>query len=128
VTRKQIVDPKTGWQRNFDSLDFDLSPDMEPVTIEVERAVKITGRVVDPDGKPVAGATAAPARSGSGNSLTGDTRFSVEDRQGRHVSQCLLPASNVCEYNLVAHDGKYGQWRKWANGVIPAPSARRLAR
>jgi hypothetical protein len=28
-----------------------------------------------------------------------------------------LPASKGCEYNIVAHDGKYRQWRKWANGV-----------
>jgi hypothetical protein len=31
----------------------------------------------------------------------------------------LLPASNGTEYNLVVHDGKYGEWRKWANGVLP---------
>ena len=30
-----------------------------------------------------------------------------------------LPASGAAEYNLVAHDGKYGQWRTWANGVLP---------
>jgi hypothetical protein len=28
-----------------------------------------------------------------------------------------LPASGEREYNLVAHDGKYGEWRRWANGV-----------
>ena len=32
----------------------------------------------------------------------------------------LLPASGDREYNLVAHDGKYGQWRTWANGVLAA--------
>ena len=31
-----------------------------------------------------------------------------------------LPASNGAEYNLVAHDGTYQQWRKWANGTLPA--------
>jgi hypothetical protein len=29
----------------------------------------------------------------------------------------LLPASKERQYNLVAHDGKYQQWRNWANGV-----------
>jgi len=29
----------------------------------------------------------------------------------------VLPASGGREYNLVAHDGEYGQWRTWANGV-----------
>jgi hypothetical protein len=31
----------------------------------------------------------------------------------------LLPASGKAKYNLVAHDGKYGAWRQWANGVLP---------
>ncbi|MES1213738.1 MAG: carboxypeptidase-like regulatory domain-containing protein, partial [Singulisphaera sp.] len=75
--RKSIDKPDLHWQRNFDSLDFDLSPGMKPVTIVLERGVHIRGRIVDPDGKPVAGATAAPALTGTGNSLTGDTRFSV---------------------------------------------------
>ncbi len=91
---------------------------MPPVTIAVERGVTVTGRVLDPDGKPVVDATVAPALTGSGNSLTGDTRFSVTtDKDGRFTS--VLPASGIREYNLVAHDGKYGQWRTWANGVLP---------
>ncbi len=91
---------------------------MEPVTIALERAVKITGKVLDPDGKPVAGATVAPALTGTGNSLTGDTRFSVQtDKDGRFTM--TLPASGGRQYNLVAHDGKYQQWRHWANGVLP---------
>lgn len=107
-----------GWQRNFDYVDFDLKPGMEPVKIILERGVKVTGRVLDPDGKPVAGATVAPALTGTGNSLTGDTRFSVEtDAKGRF--EMLLPASGDRNYNLVAHDGKYQQWRNWANGVLP---------
>jgi len=30
-----------------------------------------------------------------------------------------LPASGAASYNLIAHDGKTGQWRTWANGVLP---------
>lgn len=105
------------WQRNFDNLDFDLQPGMEPVTIVVEEAVIVRGRVVDPEGQPVAGATVAPALTGSGNSLTGDTRFSVmSGPDGRFAM--LLPASGERPYNLVAHDGKYLEWRHWANGVL----------
>lgn len=104
------------WQRNFDDLDFDVEPDLGVVTITVEKEVTIRGRVFDPDGKPVAGATVAPALTGTGNSLTGDTRFSVAtDKDGRY--EMHLPASGNREYNLVAHDGKYQQWRNWANGV-----------
>ncbi len=116
--RKSISKPEFHWQRNFDYLDFGLSPGMPPVTIALEKAVRIRGRVVDPDGNPVAGATAAPALTGSGNSLTGDTRFSViTGPEG--TFEMDLPASNGAEYNLVAHDNTYQQWRKWANGTLP---------
>jgi hypothetical protein len=110
--------PGSNWQRNFDSLDFDLQPGKAAVKIFVEKGVRITGRVVDPDGKPVAGATVAPALTGTGNSLTGDTRFSVETKTDG-TFQMLLPASGKARYNLVVHDGKYSQWRQWANGVLP---------
>lgn len=103
-------------KRNFDDLTFTLSPELGKVTITLEKAVTITGKVVDPDGKPVAGATVAPARTGSGNSLTGDTRFSVTTKKDG-TFQMSLPASLDLQHNLVAHDGKYGQTRKWANGV-----------
>jgi len=116
-SRRKIDESRGGWQRNFDGLDFDLESGMGPVTITLERGVKITGRVIDPDGKPVAGATVAPALTGTGNSLTGDTRFSVETTaEGKFTM--LLPASGDREYNLVAHDGKYEEWRTWANGVL----------
>jgi RNA polymerase sigma factor (sigma-70 family) len=115
---KSVDDPKTGWQRNFDGLTFDLKPGMAAVTILAEPAVRVTGRVLDPAGKPVGGATVAPARTGSGNSLTGDTRFSVET-QADGTFAMTLPASGAAEYNLVAHDGKYGEWRTWANGTLP---------
>lgn len=116
--RYQINKNRGGWQRNFDHLDFDLTPGMEPVTITVEKAVKVIGRVLDPDGKPVAGATVAPALTGTGNSLTGDTRFSVvTGPDGRFTM--TLPASGGRQYNLMAHDGKYQEYRHWGNGVLP---------
>ncbi len=116
--RRSTIERLGGWQRNFDHLDFNLSPGMEPVTITMERGVTIKGRVLDPDGHPVPGATVAPALTGTGNSLTGDTRFSVAtDGEGRFT--VLLPASGSRDYNLVAHDGNYGEWRTWANGVLP---------
>jgi protocatechuate 3,4-dioxygenase beta subunit len=116
--RHYIDDSRTGWQRNFDALDFDLKPGLFKVMIAVEKGVTVTGRVLDPDGKPVVGATVDPARTGSGNSLTGDTRFSVRTGEGGKFT-ATLPASGAAEYNLVAHDGKYSQWRNWANGVLP---------
>lgn len=105
-----------GFQRNFDGLDFEIRPNMGPVTVQLERGATVRGRVTDPDGKPVAGATVAPALTGTGNSLTGDTRFSAHtDEIGRF--EVVLPASGDRAYNLVAHDGTHRQWRTWANGV-----------
>ena len=95
-------------ERSFDNLSFGLSSDMGPVTINIEKAVTITGHVLDPDGKPVNGATVGPARTGSGNSITGDTRFSVRTKADGSFTM-TLPASNDRQYDLVAHDGPYGK-------------------
>ncbi len=114
--RYTIDNKKTGWQRNFDSLQFDLQPGMEPVKIVVERGVTFKGHVYDPDGNPVAGATVAPAKTGSGNSLTGDTRYSVKTKKDGSY-RVVMPAGKAFKYNLMVHDGDYQQWRKWANGV-----------
>jgi hypothetical protein len=116
--RRRIDNAKLNWQRNFDYLDFDLRSDMAKVKIVLEKGVRVTGRVIDPDGKPVAGATVAPALTGTGNSLTGDSRFSVPTKADG-TFEVLLPASNEAQYNLVAHDGEIEKWRKWANGVLP---------
>ena len=114
--RKSIDDQATKWQRNFDGLEFQLTPGMKPVTIVVEQGVTVSGQVTDPKGNPVAEATVAPARTGSGNSITGDTRYSVKtDKQGNY--RVVLPASNEAVYNLIVHDGDYQEWRHWANGV-----------
>lgn len=103
-------------QRNFDDLAFELQGNTYRVNLFVEPLVMIKGQVLDPHGNPVAGATVAPAKTGSGNSITGDTRYSYEtDAEGRFTMK--LPASKNAKYNLVAHDGKYQQWRSWANGV-----------
>jgi Carboxypeptidase regulatory-like domain len=88
------------------------------VEIILERGVTVRGVVHDPEGQPVAGATVAPANTGTGNSLTGDTRFSVQTEKDGTFTM-LLPASNGQKYNLVAHDGTYGEWRNWANGFLP---------
>ena len=53
--RRSIDKPELKWQRNFDHLDFDLRPGMPTAKIFVEKSVRIRGRVVDPDGQPVAG-------------------------------------------------------------------------
>lgn len=98
------------------ALMFEMSIDMAPVTLYVEAGVSISGKVIDPDGNPVAKATVADARTGTGNSLSGDTRYSVETKDDG-TYQISLPPSGNEEYNLIAHDGSYLKWRKFAAGV-----------
>ncbi len=112
--RRSVGD--NGWQRNFDDLEFEITKEMKPVEIVVEQEVTFSGRVLDPNGKPVAGATVGPAKTGSGNSLTGDTRYSVKTK-GDGSYRVVMPAGNKFEYNLIVHDGDYQEWRNWAGGV-----------
>jgi protocatechuate 3,4-dioxygenase beta subunit len=113
---RQLENDNSGIQRNFDSLTFNVLGNTVPIRIFVEKDVSIRGRVIDPDGEPVAGATVAPALTGSGNSITGDTRYSVRTAADG-TFHIRLPASKYSEYNLVAHDGGYQEWRNFANGV-----------
>ena len=95
---------------------FDLADGMAPVTLYVEAGVLVSGKVTDPDGHPVSQATVAAARTGTGNSLTGDTRYSVTTKiDGSY--KVVLPSSGDGEYNMMAHDGSYATWRKFAAGV-----------
>jgi hypothetical protein len=111
---------------------FDLQPGMPEVTILVEPPVTVQGRVLDPNGNPLADATvrlvhpagqSPPTRGERWRNMTytkRDGRFSIE-----------LPSSDNQEYNLMVHDGgrrpiEGGQyrfddkeWRTWANGVGP---------
>ncbi|MEJ7595849.1 MAG: carboxypeptidase-like regulatory domain-containing protein [Planctomycetaceae bacterium] len=107
------------WHRNSTTevaIMFDLSRDMTHVGQIVQAGVVILGKVTDPDGNPVADATVAPARTGTGNSLTGDTRYSVKTQtDGNYVIS--LPPSGNDEYNLIAHDGVYSEWRNFAGSV-----------
>lgn len=110
---------KKEWHRKKTTevaLMFEMSADMAPITLYVEGGVSISGKVIDPDGNPVAKATVADARTGTGNSLSGDTRYSVETKDDG-TYQIYLPPSGDGEYNLMAHDGSYLKWRKFAAGV-----------
>ncbi|WP_435020893.1 M56 family metallopeptidase [Tundrisphaera sp. TA3] len=117
LSRFHVPGP-VAFQRNLDGLNFEVRPGMGPVTIRVERPATIRGRVLDPDGKPVAGATVAPTLAGTGDTLLGDDRFrSVTDRDGRFAM--ALPAGKTFAYHLVAHDGKFNESRDWADGLVP---------
>ena len=93
---------------------------MTAVKILVEKGVRIRGRVTDPDGNPVAGATVAAALAGTGDTLSGDNRFDVATKDDGSFDM-LLPASNEAQ---IQPDGArrhvqsladLGQWRAAAD-------------
>lgn len=122
VWERRLIE-ESGWQRNFDYLTFTITPEGETFPIKLEKGVTVRGVVHAPNGKGVAGARVTATRTGTGNSMTGDTRFTeLSGEDGSFV--ILLPASNRVSYNLVAHDGGYKKWRDFANGVLPPISTK----
>jgi hypothetical protein len=129
----QTVDPMerniSRLQLNFNNLFFEVNGNVGVAKIFLEKGVKISGKVIDPVGTPVADATVDAVKGGS--SLSGDSRFSVHTNAEGYY-EIILPASGEADYNLMAHDGVYVydpkiracggtlQTRKWANGVISA--------
>jgi protocatechuate 3,4-dioxygenase beta subunit len=106
------------FQWNFGNIDFEITDGTPAAKFVVEREVTLRGKVVDPDGLPVKGATIGAVDTGSDRSISGDERFAVISRADG-VFEMKLPASGDHGYNLIVHDGLRRAWRKWANGVIP---------
>ena len=114
--RRKIDETTGGWQRNFDRLDFNLEAGHGARDDHARARSEDHRPRLDPDGKPVAGATVAPALTGTGNSLTGDTRFSVETGR-RAGSRCSCrPAALAIQPRRPRRQVR--QWRTWANGVL----------
>ncbi|HUU20577.1 MAG TPA: M56 family metallopeptidase [Sedimentisphaerales bacterium] len=107
------------WQRNIDSLGFDLVPDMPVVVIKMEKGVKLSGRVLSPEGKPVAKAWVDVTPTENPGTLTGDSRYRmITDEDGRFgieekYYRGYVPAGKQVLYNLCAHDHE----GRWANAV-----------
>ncbi|MEZ6068938.1 MAG: M56 family metallopeptidase [Pirellulales bacterium] len=106
----------TGWQRTFGPRYLDVTDGANLVKVNLEPAAQISGRVVDPAGNVAVGATVSAVLTGRGRSISGDTRFTVTSAADG-TYELVLPASGDCDYHLLAHDGAYGEWRHWANGV-----------
>ncbi len=110
--------PMRGLLSNGPILDFNVQAGMAPVTIYAERAATIRGRVVDPDGKPQAGATVSIGVTRSGDLVLGSGRFrATTDPTGAFTLKLL--ASGDDEYNLIAHDGPPRIDRTWADATSP---------
>jgi hypothetical protein len=89
---------------------------MEPVVLMFEKGVPVTGRVIDPEGNPVGGAIVVTALTGYGDAIDQTQRFTARTQKDGTFAM-TLPSGGPLQYNLIAHDGDYNQWRKWANGV-----------
>jgi protocatechuate 3,4-dioxygenase beta subunit len=109
---------------------FDLARDMPEATFVLERQVTISGRVLDPDGKPVQRATVNLVRAATETLPGGPERrqFYVKP-DGNFTAE--LPPSGIGPYHLMVHDqgveqaekGRFQfdgtERRAWANGVGP---------
>ena len=103
---------------NWNDLEYDITDNMPVASIVVEPETRITGVVVDPDGNPVSGASVCIADTGTNRAIAGNEKYSVVTGGGG-TFQMTLPASETHGFNLFAHDGAHGKWRKYANGVLP---------
>ena len=85
LQKRDMANPQNKWRYNFGQLKFNLEQETKTVKVFVEQGVTITGRVTDPDGNPIMGATVAPALTGTGNSF--DWRYEIQRRirQGRQL-------------------------------------------
>jgi protocatechuate 3,4-dioxygenase beta subunit len=84
-------------------ISIDVRNNMEPVSILLEKGVKISGTVVGPDDVPQKGALIGVVpNDGVSETLTGDSRFSLlTDREGKFSG--YIPAGNGVVYNLCAY-------------------------
>lgn len=95
-------------QENHDALRFKLIPELPIQSIMVERTATISGRVTDPDGRPVSGAKVTPIWNGR----TVGEHETTSQEDGRYVLSVL--ASKNVKYHLMVQDGAS---QAWANGV-----------
>ena len=128
------------WFAGFRGLKLDLKPGENQLTVELERGVQVTGNVMTPEGKGLAGALVHLSDADTGSTITGDDRFGaltielgfgdgpdVPARFKDGYFTTWIPASSVeTEYRFTARDyrGKYDDRRtgedrneRWAEAV-----------
>lgn len=105
------------WRGAELSLHDDAAAAAEPLTVTVymEKGATFAGRVVDPQGKPVAGAIVVTNHVGYADSIDSTKAYTGRTRADG-TFRFVVPACQDA-MNLIAHDGDYDHWRHWANGV-----------
>ena len=94
-------------------LVFNVTPDMKPVKVYVERVVTVTGRVLNPEGQPVEGASVDVCLTSSHHPMTSDARYACRATDADGAYTLKLPAGNGLAYAVIAHDPQ----DRWANAV-----------
>ena len=115
-TRWWLAEKGSRGNRAIDSLELNVRPGMEEVVVRMEPAMRVSGRVLSPDGEPVSGASVDVA-----GLETGDARYSKQsDAEGKFVvhfpnlDRVFASASRPArDYAIVAHDTR----GRWANAV-----------
>ncbi len=128
VTKERPLGSSRAMLPVYEKIPFDLVPGIPEATISLEPPVTISGRVLDPDGKPVAEAIVRLVCSSRGTSPGSFERRKFHTDKDGHFTAELPPSENG-KYNLMAcedgrNHGSRGEihfgakdWRTWANGV-----------
>ena len=91
---RHLKDPSTtpGMVPINEGITFDLKPGMPPVVVTFEPAIKITGRVLDPAGQPIAGIDVMPVhRTDSPSKATPQRAWARTDANGRFELNASAP-------------------------------------
>lgn len=107
---------ETNWRWTYDGPEIILSQGMEPITVLLEKGTTYSGHVVDPEGKPVSGAIVVTGLVGYGDAIDETQRLTARTKADGAFSLTLPSLPESFQFVLIAHDGEYEHFRKFANG------------
>jgi hypothetical protein len=99
----------------------DAEPDMQPAADDSAPAPTLSGRVIDDDGKPAAGAAVFAAPCGRVAPRAGPWSVSPCDADGRFTLELQRDAPHW----LWLDDARYVPWHSWQNAIDCVPPATR---
>jgi hypothetical protein len=122
-SNKEQQSRESNWRWSYDGPEITLAPAMDPITILFEKGTTYSGRVIDPEGKPVSGAIVVTGLVGYGDAIDETQSFTAKTKADGAFSLTLPSLPDSFQFVLIAHDGDYGHFRKFANGITDPMSS-----